>query len=73
MMLTSAFIVKDEIKNAMENPGKNFFEGDIILRTKKGRNGITNMKDRWVKNQAGIVYVPYAIQPNTYSKIRKLF
>lgn len=71
IILTSAFNIRNDITNGEENLEKDLFEGDIVMINPQ--NGIINSNSRWIKNQEGLVIVPYTIQTNAYRKKYEIF
>lgn len=74
VLLTQIFALPLE-NNEVErkiNPEEvaNEFEGDIVISenplTRTGRNGITDLSRRWLKNSKGQVIVPFKIQAAAY-------
>lgn len=57
--------------NGDENPNESLFEGDIIMVNP--HNGIVGSRSKWLKNNEGLVVVPYLIQSNGYGETFELF
>lgn len=57
--------------NGDENSNENLFEGDIIMVNP--HNGIVGSRNKWLRNNKGLVVVPYIIQTNGYGENFELF